>query len=147
MATETAQLKEVLSHPQFKMNAAATIKDHVKNMLAAEIKAKGGMPSAKAIQDKKRKEKKQNALKKGGRSGGGSKQQGPKGGGSKGASAKSPAAGRGNAKAALFALAKPAGGHRADGMPSRPLGKIGKGGRMSKSTRKGRMGAAAGTAK
>ena len=32
----------------------------------------------------------------------------------------------------MFELAKPAGGHRLDEMPSRPLGKIGKGGRMSK---------------
>jgi hypothetical protein len=37
LETEKAQHKEVLAHPQFKINPTATIKDHIKNMLAVRL--------------------------------------------------------------------------------------------------------------
>jgi len=38
---ESANMQAVLSHPQFRINATATIKEHLKNAIAAERKAAG----------------------------------------------------------------------------------------------------------
>lgn len=47
LAVESKNLQAVLQHPQFKINAAATIKEHIKNSLAAERKAKAQASRAK----------------------------------------------------------------------------------------------------
>lgn len=104
LAIESVQLKAVLEHPQFKINAAATIKDHVKNMLAAEALAHAA--TKKPAQP----------------NGAGKKKK--YGGKTKAAAAVGSARERGKGGSG-------GGGGVAAG-PKKKMGKIGKGGRMSK---------------
>jgi len=103
LAIESVQLKAVLEHPQFKINASATIKDHVKNMLAAEALAHAATkkPAQPNVAGKKKKY-------------GGKSKAAPAtgGGGGKGSGGSSGGGGGGGTK--------------------KKMGKIGKGGRMSK---------------
>lgn len=108
LSIESVQLQAVLKHPQFKINAAATIKDHVKNMLAAEALAHAAGASKQAQATKV---------------GVGGKKKKKYGGKSKASAAGGAGAGAGS-KGKLGPSSVPG--------VKKKMGKIGKGGRMSK---------------
>lgn len=109
LSIESVQLQAVLKHPQFKINAAATIKDHVKNMLAAEALAHAAGASKQAQATKV---------------GVGGKKKKKYGGKSKASAAGSGAGAGAGSKGKVGPSSVPG--------VKKKMGKIGKGGRMSK---------------